>query len=856
MSDNNIGTAIKEKLKKVKQHIHWPLVKRILGTLLVLAGLIFILVNYKACYNAHKTRAFADPNAKLVKLKSNSVIKQNFLGRDGELKKIGLCMDNMGMEKATGSVTVTIYHKGKEICTDTVEANMIETNKFAWFRFLDRPETEEDEVYTAVFKLNNFKNAQGFGVYVSGVYNPHVVEAGDIDGTKTLKTDNVRIRVSFAYYDYVLFIKMALILLIGVILIWLPYGRIQKFIKKKTDKEIDIQKWISRLFFVTTPLTAYFIMELLSKHTMSYVEGKLLTVEGWFNLMIYAIILAMAYAITNRTQYASIITWTLTLVVGMTNYFVTQFRGVPILVQDIMSIGTAKNVAAGYVYEFDMWILWGVALFAASAGLMLGLKPYKGVRLKFRIIPVVIGIAAAIFGYWFFVQSEVVSKCGIEDSQWKPQLTYRKNGTALSFITSWKYIKTEKPKGYSVDKVKELTKDYKSDKTSKANATKKKMPNIICIMNESLADFTYDGELKTTEDYMPYLRALKKDAIRGQLYVSIEGANTANSEFEFLTGNNMAFFAPRAVPYNNLLSGKLPSLTRTLKMQGYSGCNAYHPYKRDGWNRPNVYSYLGFDNFYSEEHYKNAKYTRAFVSDASDMRQIIKDFEAEKKKNKAPYYQFNVTVQNHGGYVGQRGKVNVDVKVTTSGLSTEENNQYMTLVKQSDDAFKELVEHYKKEKEPTIILMFGDHQPPLVEQFYETLFKKKQSEFTTEDTANWYSTPYVIWANYDIKEKENENMSCNYLSSYLLNMIGADMTGYNKYLLNLRKKLPVVTAMFYKGDDGKFYDVNEKSKYSKDLNEYSIIQYNGLFDQKNRVDDFFFLKGGDYYVEPKQEFNQ
>ena len=99
-------------------------------------------------------------------------------------------------------------------------------------------------------------------------------------------------------------------------------------------------------------------------------------------------------------------------------------------------------------------------------------------------------------------------------------------------------------------------------------------------------------------------------------------------------------------------------------------------------------------------------------------------------------------------------------------------------------------------------------------------------------------------------------MSCNYLSSYLLNMINADMTGYNKYLLNLRKKLPVVTAMFYKGDDGKFYDVNEKSKYSKDLNEQSIIQYNGLFDQKNRVDDFFFLKGGDYYVEPKQEFNQ
>ena len=595
----------------------WPFIKRILGTVLILAGLIFILINYKACYNAHKTRGFDDPNQKLVKLKSDSVIKQNFLGRDGELQKIGICMDNQGMEKATGSMTVTIYHKGKEICTDTIQANTIETGKFAWFKFLDIIDTKEEETYTAVFKCNDFKNAQGFGVYTGAVVNPHVPEAGNIDGKDTLKTENVRIKIKFSYYDYVLFAKMAFVLLMGIILIWLPYRRIQEFIKKKWDKEIDLQKLISRAFFVTTPLSAYFIVELLSKHTMSFVEGKLLTIEGWFNLIIYAIILATAYAITNRTQYASIITWTLTFVIGLTNYFVSAFRGgVPLLVQDIMSISTAKNVAGGYIYTIDMWVLWATTLFAACMGVMLGLKPYKGVRLKLRFIPVIIGVAGLIFGYWFFVQTEIVSKCGIEDSQWKPQLTYRKNGTALSFLTSWKYIKTDKPKGYSVDKVKELTKGYESEKTSKNSAIKKKLPNIIAIMNESLTDFTVDGELQTTEDYMPYLRALKKDTVRGQLYVSIEGANTANSEFEFLTGNNMAFFAPRAVPYNNLLTGILPSVTRTLQMQGYTGCNAYHPYKRDGWNRPNVYSYLGFNNFYSEEHYKNAKYTRNFVSDA------------------------------------------------------------------------------------------------------------------------------------------------------------------------------------------------------------------------------------------------
>ena len=70
-------------------------------------------------------------------------------------------------------------------------------------------------------------------------------------------------------------------------------------------------------------------------------------------------------------------------------------------------------------------------------------------------------------------------------------------------------------------------------------------------------------------------------------------------------------------------------------------------------------------------------------------------------------------------------------------------------------------------------------------------------------------------------------MSANYLSSYLLNLIGADMTGYNKYLLDLQKKIPVLTGLFYQGDDGEFRNIDEKSKYTKYINEYSKVQYNG-----------------------------
>lgn len=42
-------------------------------------------------------------------------------------------------------------------------------------------------------------------------------------------------------------------------------------------------------------------------------------------------------------------------------------------------------------------------------------------------------------------------------------------------------------------------------------------------------------------DYMPFIRGLTENTVKGRLMVSVKGGNTANSEYEFLTGNSMAF---------------------------------------------------------------------------------------------------------------------------------------------------------------------------------------------------------------------------------------------------------------------------------------------------------------------------
>ena len=100
--------------------------------------------------------------------------------------------------------------------------------------------------------------------------------------------------------------------------------------------------------------------------------------------------------------------------------------------------------------------------------------------------------------------------------------------------------------------------------------------------------------------------------------------------------------------------------------------------------------------------------------------------------------------------------------------------------------------------------MWGDHEPSVHDEFYQKLYGKDMSELSVEELQKKYQVPFVIWANYDIEEKEIEAMSANYLGSYILQTAGLKMTPYQRYLLDLSKKLPVINSVGYIGDDKKY----------------------------------------------------
>lgn len=151
------------------------------------------------------------------------------------------------------------------------------------------------------------------------------------------------------------------------------------------------------------------------------------------------------------------------------------------------------------------------------------------------------------------------------------------------------------------------------------------------------------------------------------------------------------------------------------------------------------------------------------------------------------------------------------------------------------------MEYFKKVEEPTIIVMFGDHQPAIASSFYDSLYGASSGDLTPEDLMKKYQTPFIVWANYDIKEEEIDKMSANYLSAYVMEEAGLKTSAYQKFLLELYDDLPVISAMGAYDKDGNFYESPLESPYEDKVKEYQILQYNNLIDTDNTVESFFYL---------------
>ena len=617
-------------------------------------------------------------------------------------------------------------------------------------------------------------------------------------------------------------------------------------------------------------ITGFVILMLMPMALMSITET--LNNVSVFNMTALGflgnyLIILMAYfiffAITGSFKITYLIVNTVLVGLATAHSYIMDFRGTPFQPMDFLSITTAAGVANTYDYTPNHKIITAALLFVLLNVIVIKMKTPKYTLPTKLISRAFTGTFTTVVMILFYFTS-IFADMGVRPDFWNQTRGYHNYGFVLNFFTNTKYLYMNKPDDYDPDKIKDMIEQEKEDENYTKNT-----PNIICIMNESLSDLRVLGDFETNKEYMPFMKSLKKNTIRGNLYVPVIGAGTSNTEFEFLTGHTTAFLPSGSNAYMLYVKEPTASLNSTLKAQKYSSF-ALHPYYASGWRRTKVYSNFGFNSFMAlediidvslmqefqangsdanflqslvDENYPGSNMlVRQYVSDEYNYKLLIDDF--EKRNKKFPYFAFNVTMQNHGGYTTQADNFNQNIYVTSSETEYPKVNQYLSLVKKSDTAFKNLIKYFEKIEEPTVICMFGDHQPNVEPEFIsELLGVKSLSNLTTEQEQKRHITPFFIWANYDIKEKNIERISANYLSSLVLKTAGVKLTDYNEYLLNLRKTLPVINSVGYIDKEGDHYKWSDVSPYTELLSKYEQIQYNGIFDKENLKTETFFIDG-------------
>ena len=522
------------------------------------------------------------------------------------------------------------------------------------------------------------------------------------------------------------------------------------------------------------------------------------------------------------------------------NVYMMAFAGMPLYATDLTAAQTAGNVLGNY----KLFLTRGLVLMIAYLIMMLVLafRFSKGKKnpglLRIFLIPVSLCLALAMGHYT--IHAHRLQKQQVKISAFRPIKSYRGNGALLTFARSFMLLEVEKPEGYSTAAVDEILAPYESDQVS--GEQESKQPNVIVIMDEAFADMQAVGNLETNEDPIPFWHSLTENTVKGFSYVSVWGGHTANTEYEFLSGDSMAFIPKRTTPFLQYIKHPFKNLTTSLIDQDYQGLLAMHPYLPTGYNRERTYAQMQFADFLSIEDFPDAKLVRRFVSDEADFERIISEYEASKQTSDAPFYMFNVTMQNHSEYNEDFDNLPLPVQITSPQISEEAKMQatrYLNLTRLTDEALQMLIEYFDSKDDPTIIVMFGDHQPGLGDEFYDAILGADKSELSVEDSMVTFKVPFMIHANFDIEEQDNVLTSMNYLHNRVQQIGGLKSTGYDKYLMELEKTIPQINMYGYYDAEGKFYEVgDETSPYYELINQYHILNYNHLFDYENTSGKF------------------
>lgn len=428
--------------------------------------------------------------------------------------------------------------------------------------------------------------------------------------------------------------------------------------------------------------------------------------------------------------------------------------------------------------------------------------------------------------------SPMRDRLNIIPKMWDQQANYRHNGFLFAFAFNVPMANVAAPAGYG----REALAGVQPSLGRGTGYPPTRKPDIIMVMSESLWDPTRLPAVTLSPDPMPVIRANQSGAIFSPEF----GGMTANVEFEALTGFSNAFLPTGSIPYQQYLRRPIPSLATFFRDHGYRSL-AFHPFEGWFWNRNNVYEALGFDDFLSQEKLPEMDKRGIFASDEALTREIIRAGD----ETSDPFFFFAVTLQGHGPYEANRYKQNtIDVRAPSlSARSTAALATFAQGLRESDQSLKALMDWAKKRDRETIIVLWGDHLPPLGTVYPESGFMATQVASRTagpEQMALEHETPLVIWSSRRGAQTGAGSISPSQLPYHVLKLAGFSHPFYTGLLGEVQDRFAVVDRHMLIDRNGKGHpDWLGATVKDPVIRDYRLVQYDVMFGEGFARDRLF-----------------
>lgn len=416
---------------------------------------------------------------------------------------------------------------------------------------------------------------------------------------------------------------------------------------------------------------------------------------------------------------------------GVVNGFLLTFRTTPFTAADFRLVKYAMNMLTMYM----TW--WQIIL--AVVGILLAVVACVWCYRKAPVVKETLGLpakaAVAVTSLVIVIGSvSLAMGTGILAVHFgNIGQAFRTYGFPYCFSVSLFHTGISKPKTYDEETMAQIEKELSGEQAYTAVQGQK--PNVIMLQLESFFDPLQYRNYEFEKDPVPFFRYLKDKYPFGYLSVPSVGAGTANTEFECITAMNLDFFGPGEYPYKTVLQ-KTPceSVAFDLKELGY-GAHAIHNNEGTFYDRHKVFAQLGFDTFTPVEYmYDVERNPTGWCKDKI----LIGEIEKNLDSTDGPDFIYTISVQGHGAY--------------------PDFEYYCSQVSEMDQFIQNLVFTLNRRKEPTVLIMYGDHLPGFT---WEAADMKNNSLFQTQ---------YVIWNNLGLPIT-HRTVEAYQLASYVLEML-------------------------------------------------------------------------------------